>query len=99
MGKTYNNLVLAAQVSYTKDYQTIINKVRKLVKIHTELHLMFTRLTDDEFKQRCKKKGEEKAEAGTDVRHVSLIKVWEDLNNDEKENVFILKLFNDSYPF
>lgn len=98
MGKTFFNEVLAAQVSYTKDDQTIINKVKKLVKIHTEIHVMFTLLSQDEFNQKCKKKGEDEAQTGTDVKSVSLKEVWEDLYNDEKGKEFILKLFKDSYP-
>ena len=99
MGRTFNGEVLAAQVSYTEDCQTIINKVKKLVKIHTEKHLMFTRLENEVFEQKCKKKGEEEADAEINVEHVCLGKVWDDLNNDKNEKDFILKLFKDSYQF
>jgi hypothetical protein len=60
---------------------------------------MFTRLENEVFEQKCKKKGEEEADAEINVEHVCLGKVWDDLNNDKNEKDFILKLFKDSYQF
>ncbi len=97
MGKTIHDQVLAAQVSYTESVDTIISKVKKLVTLGIDTHLMFTKLSDTDFKNKCKEKGEKEAKKGTDVKHISLQKVWEDLTNDIKKRSFIEKLFEDAY--
>lgn len=76
LGKTKNNDVLAAQVSYTDNDNTILSKIDKLKMIKTELHLMFTKLSEDKYEKLCAKRKVE------DIIHVSLDKVWKELNSD-----------------
>ena len=76
LGKTNSNNVLAAQVSYTENENTILSKIEKLKMIKTELHLMFTKLSDEKYKK-LSTRGDFR-----DIMHISLDKVWTDLNND-----------------
>ena len=90
LGKTSSNNVLAAQVSYTENENTILSKMKMLNMIKTELHLMFTKLSDEKY-IKLSTKGDFR-----DIMHVSLDKVWTDLYNDcalrEKvEELFINK--------
>ena len=97
MGKTIHDQVLAAQVSYTESVDTIISKVKKLVTLGIDTHLMFTKLSDTDFKNKCKEKGEKEAKKGTDGRHVSQQKGGEDLKNEIKNRSFIEKMFEEAY--
>ena len=99
LGKTEGNSVLAAQVSYTENIGTIVTKIKKLVEIEFDIHLMFTNITQAVFTNSCKKKGEEGAKPGTDVKHVQLETVWENLNNDNEEKSYIENLFRQSYEY
>lgn len=97
LGKTEENGILAAQVSYTENIGTIVSKIKKLVEIEFDIHLMFTNLTKDLFTNSCKKKGEEGAKPGTDVKHVQLETVWDNLINDDDGRSYIEDLFSQSY--
>lgn len=90
LGKTKDNNVLAAQVSYTDNKSTVISKIKKLKLLMTELHLMFTKYTDEKFDRDCRTKGD-------DVKHVSIDKVWTDLYNDNQLRKKVEELFLHSY--
>ena len=99
MGKTFTNQVLVAQVSYTDNIGTIISKVKKLVMIDTDEHLMFSKLSYDDFTQECKKRKEDINNIGRDVKYIPLATVWNDLYNDKTKKGFIENLFKDSYHY
>lgn len=87
LGKTKNNDVLAAQVSYTENDNTILSKIDKLKKIKTELHLMFTKLSEEKYEKLCTK------EDIKDIIHVSLDKVWNNLCSDYSLKKKVEELF------
>ena len=87
LGKTKKNNVLAAQVSYTDNENTILSKIDKLKTIKTERHLMFTKLSEDKYQKLCAK-GNIK-----DIIHVSLDEVWKDLCSDYDSKKKVEALF------
>ena len=92
LGKTENNELLAAQVSFTNDKGIILSKIDKLKRaIENVTYILFTRLSKQDFDSLCNKKSIQ------DVNHVSLGQVWDDLYNDPALKGKVEKFFMDSY--